>query len=211
MESPRSDTPSGNADRELRARIIDVASQLIVAQGYTATTSDQIAKACKISKKTLYRIFPTKEQLLQDVITVYMRTVTQETEAVYARTDLLPRERIALVMEVSMRSNFMRSLPAVQQDIQRAAPHVWDALVLWRTSRYDRFSELLTESLQHQELRRKLSSDDVRSLFMTFMDQCVQFLASTDVEEELIDVFRAFLDVFFRGVLMQNDPTEVGA
>jgi AcrR family transcriptional regulator len=50
-----------------RAAIQEAALDLILRQGYDATTCDQIAAAALVSPATLFRYFPTKEDiLLQD-------------------------------------------------------------------------------------------------------------------------------------------------
>jgi AcrR family transcriptional regulator len=48
--------------------IVNCARQLFVQKGYGATTTDDIAAACKISKHTLYRLFPGKAALFAAVV-----------------------------------------------------------------------------------------------------------------------------------------------
>ena len=43
--------------------IVNGARRLFVKKGYGATTTDDIAAECKISKQTLYRLFPGKAAL----------------------------------------------------------------------------------------------------------------------------------------------------
>jgi AcrR family transcriptional regulator len=57
--------------RELKARrtresIIDVALSLFESQGYDDTTMEEIAGAAEVGTSTLYRYFPTKDQILLD-------------------------------------------------------------------------------------------------------------------------------------------------
>ena len=49
---------------ETRQRIVDVAMELFVAQGYDATTVDEIAQGADVSPRTFFRYFPTKEALI---------------------------------------------------------------------------------------------------------------------------------------------------
>lgn len=46
-----------------RARIIDVALDLMSTQGYDATTMEQVAEVAEVGSSTLYRYFPTKDRL----------------------------------------------------------------------------------------------------------------------------------------------------
>lgn len=60
--------PKAAADSDLRQAVADVASRLFIEKGYGATTTEEIAACCKISKQTLYRLFPGKAALFAAVI-----------------------------------------------------------------------------------------------------------------------------------------------
>ncbi len=49
---------------ETRQRLVDVALELFVSQGYDATTIDEIAHEADVSPRTFFRYFATKEALL---------------------------------------------------------------------------------------------------------------------------------------------------
>ncbi|MFV8454750.1 TetR/AcrR family transcriptional regulator [Vibrio owensii] len=51
-----------------RTRIIEVATELFIEQGYKDTSLDQIVAICGGSKQTLYRYFSNKEGLLVEVL-----------------------------------------------------------------------------------------------------------------------------------------------
>lgn len=51
-----------------RARILEVASQMFVAQGYSAVSMDALAEAAPVSKPTLYKHFKDKKALFTAVM-----------------------------------------------------------------------------------------------------------------------------------------------
>ncbi len=55
-------------DDTQRDAILEKSRRLFVQKGYGATTTEDIAAACKISKQTLYRLFPSKPTLFAAVI-----------------------------------------------------------------------------------------------------------------------------------------------
>jgi TetR/AcrR family transcriptional repressor of mexJK operon len=55
-------------DDALYDMIVNGARRLFVKKGYGATTTDDIAAECRISKQTLYRLFPGKSALFVAVI-----------------------------------------------------------------------------------------------------------------------------------------------
>ena len=60
--------PKATADADLRRAVAVVASRLFIEKGYGATTTEEIAACCKISKQTLYRLFSGKDALFAAVI-----------------------------------------------------------------------------------------------------------------------------------------------
>ncbi len=53
---------------ETSNRIIDAAARLFAAQGFAATSIEQVASACSAGKDTIYRRFPSKTALFQAVV-----------------------------------------------------------------------------------------------------------------------------------------------
>ncbi|MBS7543567.1 TetR/AcrR family transcriptional regulator [Ancylobacter oerskovii] len=60
--------PKTRSDDEQAAAIVAQARALFLAGGYGRTTMDEIAAACRISKRTLYRLFPAKIDLFAAII-----------------------------------------------------------------------------------------------------------------------------------------------
>jgi AcrR family transcriptional regulator len=49
---------------ETRAALVKAAQDLFHRKGYEATTIDEIAEAAVVSRRTFFRYFPTKEDLV---------------------------------------------------------------------------------------------------------------------------------------------------
>lgn len=60
--------PKSLSDESQRCVIVDKARRLFLQNGYGATKTEDIAAACKISKQTLYRLFPGKASLFAAVV-----------------------------------------------------------------------------------------------------------------------------------------------
>ena len=61
---------------ETRQRIIDVAMALFIAQGFAATTVDEIAEGADVAPRTFFRYFPTKEALIFHDLEARLEQVT---------------------------------------------------------------------------------------------------------------------------------------
>jgi AcrR family transcriptional regulator len=56
--------PKVESDASRQAKIVAEAEALFLQQGFIGTTMDEIAANCRMSKQTLYRIFPSKLDLI---------------------------------------------------------------------------------------------------------------------------------------------------
>lgn len=70
---PRGRPPSSD-DATRRMQVIEIARQTFAELGYAGTTTDVVATRCQISKQTLYRLFPSKQELF-----VAAAKVTEQT------------------------------------------------------------------------------------------------------------------------------------
>jgi AcrR family transcriptional regulator len=84
-----SSAPAGGMRRQPRQarsqervnRILDVAEELFVAEGYGATTTNAIAKGAKVSIGSLYQFFPDKAAILQALALRYGELLRQRLSA----------------------------------------------------------------------------------------------------------------------------------
>ena len=65
---PRVGRPSREAAGQLRDRILDVATELLLSDGYGATSIEAIARRARVSKRTFYQRFSDKPALMSAVI-----------------------------------------------------------------------------------------------------------------------------------------------
>ncbi|OZI74826.1 TetR/AcrR family transcriptional regulator [Bordetella genomosp. 12] len=60
--------PTREAAAQLERRILDVAASLFAAQGYAATSMEQVAEHCQAGKDTIYRRYPSKSALFSALL-----------------------------------------------------------------------------------------------------------------------------------------------
>lgn len=117
--------------RLAQTELTSVAQDLFVAQGYDGTTVDQIAAAAGMSKRTFFRYFPSKDDL---VIGKYDLFADRMAEALDERPADEP------VWE-SLRRVFDITLDYVQDDHQRARNDAMDEIVRSTPQLYARYLE----------------------------------------------------------------------
>ncbi|MCH6469142.1 TetR/AcrR family transcriptional regulator [Sinomonas terrae] len=79
--------------RRNRDRIVEVARDIFRAKGYDAVSMDEVAKAAGVGAGTLYRHFPTKEDLYDAVLEAWAERVNGAVERALS-LDAPSRERL---------------------------------------------------------------------------------------------------------------------
>ncbi|WP_137158337.1 TetR/AcrR family transcriptional regulator [Rhizobium sp. FKL33] len=60
--------PKVRTDEEQRDIIVERAAEIYLRHGYIAMRMDDVSSACRVSKRTLYRLFPSKVHLFRAII-----------------------------------------------------------------------------------------------------------------------------------------------
>ncbi len=165
---------------EARARILEKAVQIFLAHGYSRVTMDDIASALRMSKKTLYRHFSSKEALGAAALEASITRFSQKLEAILGDERLDFGERL---------ESFTRTLAGrygsaatVLRDLQRDAPALWQRLLeLRRESVQARFGAFLAAGVKAGAIRSNVEPRLVLRMVITLVDQ----LMRPDVLEEL--------------------------
>jgi len=70
------------SENDDETRIIDAASDRFMDAGFYKVTMDEIASDLRMSKKTVYKFFPSKETLLKAIVHAFMRKVEGEVQGI---------------------------------------------------------------------------------------------------------------------------------
>ncbi|MDI4647729.1 TetR/AcrR family transcriptional regulator [Cohnella hashimotonis] len=76
----------------LKNKIVESAERMFAEKGYESTSIQDIADDCSIAKGSLYKFFPSKEDLYIEIMEVHFTRIMEESERIRERTSLSPRE-----------------------------------------------------------------------------------------------------------------------
>jgi AcrR family transcriptional regulator len=128
----------------LHDRVVDTGERLFRRNGYSPVTMDHIAQDLGISKKTLYSVCKSKENILSDIIDKVLKAIAAKIDELFDDTSLRFVERAARWF-VFLRFIHDKVTPgSLMRDIQKNAPQAWGHIrmhVKERTERIARFFE----------------------------------------------------------------------
>jgi AcrR family transcriptional regulator len=144
---------SSSSDRE---RVVLHARDLFLAHGFSQVSMDDLAGSLSMSKKTLYKLFDSKENLLAAVIDRLMGDFRAIIEGIIAGPGSFPSKVRAFS---SFAGKFLaRVTPAFARDLQRAAPGQWERVEAFRRDRIlENFGRLLRQGMEEGAVRKDLN------------------------------------------------------
>ena len=79
-----------------REAIVEKAARLYAERGFLGASISDLAKVCRISKSLIYHYYPSKEDILFDVMHSHVRALLDAAEAIIAR-GLAPAEALRAI------------------------------------------------------------------------------------------------------------------
>ncbi len=121
------------SDSPERTKIIEHCSNKFFRDGFYYVTVDQIASELRISKKTIYKYFTSKDNLVEAVTDNLMNTVSSRIESV-VNTNAESLTKAIMMFDV-MSSVILKFSENWLRDIQIHMPDLWKKIDEFRTQR----------------------------------------------------------------------------
>ncbi len=189
------------SNTEIRNRILEAAEEQFFKFGFTKVTVSEIASELGMSKKTLYKYFPSKEKLLRGVIELMMKDVPTHVSSLIHDDSMDYLDGLKHLMRL-VGVQLSKLGRTFIQDVRKNAPEIWKEIDEFRTKNILRnFGNMLNEGIRKGTFR----SDINQQLLMLMYTNTVQNILNPEVLSQhpfsVSDAFEAIVKVFFEGIL----------
>ncbi len=171
-----SDTPGGSSDVAARRRIVTLARRRFMAEGFSTVRTEDLAKELGMSKKTLYRLFDTKNQIVMEVARSLIHDIDTHLTPIFDGGAPFPQTFQRLLGEII---HYVGGIsPRFMTDLSRYAPEVWEEI--------DRFRRERVLSRIERAVRRGIEEGTVDDrvhprLLVTFVQAIYQNVLTPDL------------------------------
>ncbi len=161
-----------NKDTVSGKRVLSSAEELFFHFGYSKTTVDEIAKKACISKRTLYKYYRSKEDILRDYLNKKTDFLTKELNLIANSDDSFPEKmHSALTLTTKTLSTVSRHFI---EDIQTNAPNLWQKLSEYRKKMVNTvFVKLLDDGIKTGYVRKNINRSVVVMVMLSVMDNLI--------------------------------------
>ncbi|MFZ5644485.1 MAG: TetR/AcrR family transcriptional regulator [Bacillota bacterium] len=190
---------------EIRERILEGFKRLAFERGFHATTVDELSSRTGISKRTIYKYYRSKNELVMAVAENLMSSAERGVDSVLA-SPVGPVEKMAAV--ISILSEHLRNInPVLMNDMQKYFPNVWERIETFRAKKVRRIIEKLMSGENSEHFK-----DVIPEVFMTSLLSSVRdvlnpgFMVKNNLRPE--DAALCLFEIFLYGIVSDKARSE---
>jgi len=188
------------------------AYRLFLNKGYRNTTMDDIAQGLAMSKKTLYKYFPGKFELLSAAFDLLKNRLSVKVEALISNTHIPFPLKLKSFLTI-IAKDLAPINPELLADLREHAPEIWAELQEYiRDSAFLRFQRLIEEGVDRGYISSHINKTLVVLIYSSaiqnlidpkflnqFPDQMTQGLVHKPAE-----IYDQTISVIFEGILTEE-------
>jgi AcrR family transcriptional regulator len=185
----------------IRARIVEVARDQFFHHGFDRVTMDEIARELGMSKKTLYRCFPDKAELIRAVTRMTMQEFSSPLRELTRNRKLDFVAKLHGMMEI-IGERLERVGTQAQHELLRAAPEVWREVVEFRRRNIiENFGRLIQDGVAHGFVRTDVNRDILVSVYLSATESIIHPARLSELGIPARQALGAIISVVFKGLL----------
>ena len=179
---------------------LEAAADRFMDAGLYKVTMDEIASDLRMSKKTVYKYFPTKEVLLKAIVHAFMKKIEGEVQGITS-SDRPFEEKLTILLMV-MGKNIRKISRPFMADVQRFAPGLWKEIDTFRRERvFSKIQQMFRQAKKEGVFREDLDPDLFYLVLITAMQGIMnpQVLSQQSFSAE--EAFKGIFRIFYEGAL----------
>jgi len=197
-----------NGEDSTRERILGHSSERFFKDGFARVSVDEIATELAISKKTIYKYFDSKDDLVAHVVERRMGEVRRKVVSVIDTDRNFIEKLEALMTNIGVEiSKFSK---AFQHDLQRLNPELWQRIAEFRRKAiFENLTRLLDQGVAEGYVRKSVNTRVCLLAYVSIIDHIVRPDTLAEEPFSAAEALRSILAIFFHGILTEDAGKEL--
>ncbi|MFB5649458.1 TetR/AcrR family transcriptional regulator [Leptospira wolffii] len=193
---------------EVRQRIFEKSFELFLRYGFAKTRMEEIARTLRISRKTLYKHFANKHELLKELMMDRHHRIHNKIEVIQQDPEKSIREKIQ-AMQTCISSEIPQGMNEFMREIRDQAPDLWKNVRAMKEAKINRTMRNMIETgIKNGDIRSDVNPDIVLLIHSASSEALFEpnFLAQTPYS--IRDLVKELDTIIFYGIVKrdENDP-----
>jgi AcrR family transcriptional regulator len=190
-------------DEIIKEKIFTACRERFLKEGFAKTSIDEISADLAISKKTFYKYFASKEDLVQQIMERFLGNVRTNVERILI-SDKNAVEKLSEVIGM-IASNAGQILPMFGQDIKKRIPQLWKHIEDFRRQRISEvITRLIKQGVAEGTMRPEMNHRVFLMSVLSTIDGVIQPHILAEESFSLSDALKEVISIFFNGALTEQ-------
>lgn len=187
-------------------KIVKYSTEAFLEKGFYKTTMDQLAKGMRISKKTIYKYFPSKSLLLEKVVLGFQRKIKTEVDIIVNSNKCLIDKMKDLVSFFAKFSLIINK--KILTDLITHEPELWEKIDNFRTDVMQNVWEKLIVEGKQEGLIVNKSNQIIIAVILSSIRGIINphFLTKNNIS--INEAFEETFSIVIRGILTEKGRIE---
>lgn len=192
-----------------KTRILEAAKELFYRFGYSRVTMDDIANHLGMSKKTLYKYFKGKNEIMRNIVDQFKAEVSGGVEELVSNEELeypvkLKRMLKFVAVKLSRLSNLFL------EDVQKNFPDLWNEFNEYKNeAAFQRFKRLIEEGKKKAKINPDINHYMIIVLYASAVQNLLDPRFLKQIPTEILDglpdspgeIFDNMINIIYEGIL----------
>ncbi|MHB8579096.1 MAG: TetR/AcrR family transcriptional regulator [Ignavibacteriaceae bacterium] len=191
-------------EKEIKERIFDKAEQMFFQHGYAKVTMEEIASGLGISKKTLYKFFPSKEHIIRELTNNRICNNQEQINQIWAE------EGIDFVVKLKKMMDFIGKQSSkikgqLSEDLQKNMPDLWNEIHnSQKMNGLEKASELLDKGVENGVFRNDIGKEIILLMFSNAVQGIINPETLSQLPYSSSQAIETIFKVLFEGIFTEE-------
>ncbi len=191
---------------DIKNQIVAESARLFYLYGFRKITVEEIASSLKMSKKTIYQYFSSKDEIILAVIDFIMYGKLAKLNDL-ADSNMPVMD--ALTKNVSVFREFTKNVSEPMMIDMKMMPEIWKKIEEKRLVLFQKIEDIVEKGKQEGSVRKDLNTDLFMRIFMSALAKFANPSMLIEMNMAPSDFLEQFTGIFFTGIINREKNQEV--
>ncbi len=188
------------SDLEIKNRILEAARENFFANGFSKVTMEEFAQSMGMSKKTIYKFFESKDEIVKAITHEKLKKVHDTCEGIRVDNTKEFIDRIKATTTYITRE-MQQMKPQFYLDVQRTMPELWKEVDTFRHEKVmSDFGKMVKQGVELGIFRSDVNADVFVLMYATAMQNIINPEVLSQLPINISQAYTAAVNVFFEGM-----------
>lgn len=192
------------SDLELKNRILETARESFFANGFSKMTMEEFAQSMGMSKKTIYKFFPSKDDIVKAITHEKLQNIHHQCECFRVDNSMEFIERIKATITF-LTTEMQKMKPQFYIDVQRTMPELWKEVDSFRNEKVmNDFALMVKQGVDLGIFRSDVNVQVFVLMYAAAMRSVINPETLSHLPINISQAYQSAVTVFFEGMMTDD-------